>query len=144
MTMFGAKSWSSSAQTLANATLTAVTFGTNLVNRGSVWSGGANTKFTVPTGGAGTWLVNAGVVFANNTTGIREMFVRKNGSTYVARVGPPAATGTNQSQVLITYVDPSAADADYYEIIVRQDSGGNLNTIVVDSGYTWATAVKIA
>jgi predicted metal-dependent phosphotriesterase family hydrolase len=62
----------------------------------------------------------------------------------VARVGPPAATGTNPSQVLITHVDPSAADTNYYEIVARQDSGGNLNTAVTDSGYTWATAVKIA
>jgi hypothetical protein len=136
--------YNSAVQTITTATLTALTFDTNSGDVGSVHSTSVNTsRFKVPTGGAGVWLVVGQVAFAGNAVGVRDIQVKKNGTTYVARQRAMAVTTMGYSHYInISYLDPVAADGDYYEFMVYQESGGNLNT---DAGVanTFGSVVKL-
>jgi hypothetical protein len=119
----------SAAQSLSNATDTAITWDTESFDVGSYHSVATNTsRITIPAGKAGYYLLNAQLLYGANATGNRVISVRKNGSNI--SVTPPGYGGnitiTGASVIYQTSI-VSAAVADYFEIFGSQSSGGALN-----------------
>lgn len=79
---------------------------------------------------AGIYMVSANVTWAPNGTGARELNVRKNGATIVARVVQPGDAVNTADQSATTLVQLNAGD--FVEIVVRQNSGAPLGVATAD------------
>ena len=121
-------------QSIATATWVPVTF-TSSENwdTDSIHSTVTNpSRFTVPAGQGGHYLLICSVVFANNTGGtIRLLKVTKNGAVlvpdpggYIASDGP---RGGAQPTTIVGSREVELAAGDYVEFEVYQDTGGALN-----------------
>lgn len=121
---FRVRTWHSANPSISSATATALPWDSEIFDVGSLHSTSvSNTRITVPAGGeTGLWLISAQVQWDTNTTGMREVKIRKNGSSdlAVSRHGPIA--GQLVHTVIATDNSPTAGD--YYEAVVTQDSGG--------------------
>ncbi len=119
----------SANQTLANNTLTAVTWDEEGFDTDTLHDNVTNNSRLTATV-AGKYLVGATLVYLENTTGGRGVHVRKNGTTYYGGNEPqtPAAGGSfHDGFSHTTLVDLAAGD--YVEIIGHQQSGGNLDIL---------------
>lgn len=128
----------SAAQSISNATDTAITFNTEDYDTDGYHSTVSNTdRITIPAGKTGYFLVSSRVAFAGNGTGVRSVTVRKNGTT-----GVIGADMNNQSAsasaVLINDRVIYAVAGDYFHLNAYQTSGGALNTDN-SGGYTFFT-----
>lgn len=110
---------------ITTGTVTALTFDSERYDNGSLHSTSANTsRLTAPI--TGLYMIGGHVRFAANATGTRQVLIRLNGATFLepdskANLGAGAAvdfTVTTAYQLVA---------GDYVELIVFQDSGGNLN-----------------
>lgn len=96
----------------------------------------SNTRITIPSGGnTGLWIFVAQINWAENATGLRYAYIKKNNSTYVANQ-VVAASHVNVGAVLndgcihtVTAFDDAPTAGDYYEVEVGQDSGAALNVV---------------
>lgn len=89
-----------------------------------MWIVGDPTKITIKT--TGKYIVTAFASFVTNTTGYRQFTIRKNGTTAdtdatMVNSGGADETGTSLSCQM------SLTAGDYLELLVFQNSGGNLN-----------------
>lgn len=112
--------------TIADATFTAVAFDTNDFDTSSIHSTSVNpTRFTIPSDGK--YQVMFEGLFAPNATGQRVTKILKNGTTDLIGGGFFAGnpSGTWGTSIVLSNVYPLLA-ADYIEMIVYQNSGGNL------------------
>jgi hypothetical protein len=128
-TFVGASAFHSATQSLANDTFTAVNYTSESFDTDTFHDNSTNnTRFTVPTGKGGKYLVNALVRYATNSGGRRIVGLRKNGSTYIANTQEMGATGVASCEpsLLMTSINELAA-GDYIEIMAYQSSGGFLN-----------------
>lgn len=112
-------------QTLTTATATAVSFSTSVFNPNGLAEFVTNpTRITVDR--AGIYLVEGGVVFAADSTGVRTLQIKKNGvaSTFPGQVNQAApATGTGIMQVsAVVQLD----NTDYVELIATHTKGSDL------------------
>jgi hypothetical protein len=112
----------SAAQSIADSTFTLVTFNTEDYDTDAYHDNSTNTsRFTVPSGKAGYFLLTGNIEFAGNNTGTRIVNLKKNGSTIrdVWQLESPGASGASfgLSRVL------NLAVGDYVEIDVFQNSG---------------------
>lgn len=140
----GAKGVRSTAQTIPDNTDTAVAFnGTDEYDSDSIHDPASNnTRFTVPTGGAGKW---RGVFHANyafHASGVRNIFFRKNGTTRLAEESrPPMAspflTPVNLSDEWLL------ADGDYIEVVTYQNRGGTLDLSVSNGNNTTMSFTRV-
>jgi hypothetical protein len=122
----GCRATSSTTQSIPNSTNTAITWATEAFDRGGWHSTSVNTsRMTVPSGQDGVVDINAGVLFADNSTGLRRIIIAKNGSA-MAWNSRASSAGVNSNQLNIAVSDDAVA-GDYYEVLVQQDSGGALN-----------------
>lgn len=125
----------SGVQSIATATPTAMQFDTESFDIGDLHDNAVNnTRITVPTGGAGLWLVVGQVLFVPGAGNYRTAFIQGNGAASLARMDMPPVGGANNSTVMVVALT-QASDADYFELIASQDSGGNLNTLPVMAAY---------
>jgi hypothetical protein len=123
-------------QSVAHATLTAVTFDTEHRDDGGfVTLGSSASRFTITN--AGWYVLNGVVRFAANTTGNRLIFWVKNGDTndrygqvLVAAAGSSSATVMASSPVLYL------AAGDYIELYAYQDSTVSLDLTLYTAGGT--------
>jgi hypothetical protein len=120
----------SAVQSIPNSTETAITFTTEVgTDPWVLWAASPNpTRITAPLDG---WYTFTGwVSFAANTTGIRGVKVRSQGTTAQAmqRVSTSSA-GTTDLTVMTGPV--SLAASNYVELTVEQTSGGNLDVTPV-------------
>ena len=134
----------SADQSVANNTNTALTFDTERFDTAALHSTSSNTsRITVPTGGAGKWMIGGHIAFAGNTTGARYVGLRVNGTDYIAfqeAITTAATTTLGLCSVATLY---ALADGDYVELIAFQTSGGNLN-VTASAKYSpefWAHRV---
>lgn len=140
------KATRTSAQSIPNASLTAMNFtGTDAWDSNNLHdpAGGNPSRIIVPTGGdIGVWILTAQISFANNATGLRSLYIYKNGVTRLKRVN---AAGINIASVgnymEITAFDDAPAVNDYYELWVEQSSGGALNAS--PAGEDWFAATHM-
>jgi hypothetical protein len=117
---------------IANDVNTTMTFNTESYDTDTIHSTVTNTgRLTATT--AGKYLIGCNVDFNGNATGGRLLFIRLNG-TANAYIGGISAAGrvlvnvVGQSMAVTAHY--SLAAGEYVECIVRQDSGGALNTNV--------------
>lgn len=110
-------------QSIGTGSATAVSFGAELFDHGGCWVIGSPTRLTAPV--AGVYSVSAAVEFAANATGNRQVHIYTNGSEHsritVPSVGAGLATRVSHNAIV------QLAAAEYVEVFVFQDSGGNLN-----------------
>jgi hypothetical protein len=114
------------AQSIANTTNTALTWNTELYDPRGMHSTSSNpTRVTPPD--AGVYDVEATVAFFGNATGSRELYFRVNGTDEDPGVNVPAVnTDTRTLTASGTFFLNGSTD--YIEVMVRQSSGGALNT----------------
>lgn len=128
----GCSASKSATQSIANATYTAITFNTEDYDTDSIHDNSTNTtRFTVPTGKGGKWLISGVMTFASNATGFRFVRLYKNGTAFIVPSGVAPVNG-DTTQVAVSYIHTFAA-GDYMEVFVYQNSGGNLNVAGADT-----------
>lgn len=99
----------------------AVTWGSAAKDAAAMWASGAPTKLTCKQ--AGAYEVNAFLEWGTNATGVRTLWIRKNGTTHITgSTEAPNANGTPQS--CSGFV--ALAVGDYLEVTGFQNSGGNI------------------
>ncbi len=126
-TYVGVGVYKSASQTLSNNTITAITFDNEDFDTDAFHSNVTNTsRFTIPAGKGGKYLVGGIVGYAHNATGARAVYLYKNGVAYnyVSQLGTVAQSpyGTH---IPFNFVISLVA-TDYIEIFGWQTSGGNL------------------
>lgn len=130
------------AQSIPNATVTAITFNAESADVGSLHDLSTNpSRITIPTGGSGRYLIKSQVAFDANATGRRVVYIYKNASE-VARANLFTADGSEDTYVHIEYDDLLAAAGDYYEVRVYQNSTGALD-VNVGEAVTYFSAVRV-
>lgn len=112
-----------STQSIPDATATKVTYDTTNEDVYSIFDGSGT--FTVPTGWAGVWAIDAGVSFqASGTTGRRTVQIRHNGTIKINNAAFPNENVTvNQAATGVLRL----AVGDTIEIYCFQNSGGSVN-----------------
>lgn len=132
-----AYAYSSASQSIANNTLTALTFNNERWDTDGLHD---NVTFNnrVTCTQTGVYLLIAEVVWAANGTGNRSLAIYHNGTLLLRSTGllPGTAAGTLAMEVTTMY---SLAAGDYIEAMVSQTSGGALSTAL--SGATGASLI---
>lgn len=116
-------------QLIGTSSNVAMQFSAERYDIGDFWNSGANTRLTPPA--PGKYRVGGNLRFEANATGVREIFVRINGTTTIGYQG--ATTVSANIQMLNVNTSYDFAAGDYAEIVVFQSSGGNLNIVSVNS-----------
>jgi hypothetical protein len=115
----------STTQSIANNTVTTVTFDSEFFDTDSFHSTSSNTgRITIPTGLGGKYMVNASMRFDPSLTGTKKMSIFLNGSTELVAV--EEALLANDYAVSAKSVILSLAAGDYLELKVSQNSGAAL------------------
>jgi len=115
------------ADTIGSGSAEAIVWNSALHNDFGFWDSGAPTRFTVPAGLGGVYVVQASVALSNNATGQRVLAVRANGSGAEGQHddnNPSASLATSLTVTTLCWLE----DLDYVEAAVIQTSGGNLTT----------------
>lgn len=114
-------------QSINNAVLTALNLNSEDFDVGTMHDTAVNnTRVTIPSGQGGLYLLIGQASFATNSTGVRSVAFRKNGTTTLSQVQVGADDGVSQSSVSHSHIVVLAA-ADYIELMAAQSSGGALN-----------------
>jgi hypothetical protein len=113
-------------QSITDNTHTAISWEAVDTDSNSMWAGGNPTRMTVKHTGFHT--VSASITFASNSTGIRYVGIKKNGTTWVAFMNMTPVSGADTFAAISHSLKLTLAD--YIEITVLQNSGGNLNALV--------------
>lgn len=129
----------SANQTIAHATLTAMSMGAESYDVGNLHDNGVNpSRITVATGNTGLYIFNAQATFDANATGYRTLAIYKNGSK-VCETKEFSPNAAQQTTLNLHYQDEAAVN-DYYEAFVYQTSTGNLDLIHTVSFFS---AIKV-
>jgi hypothetical protein len=137
-TFYGCQVTNTTDFSIANGTDTALTWNTEQFDSGGYHSTATNTsRFTIPAGKAGYYLLSAQTTWGANATGNRVNSIRKNGTQNNINVSGYGANITiTGSYVLNQTWLVNAAVADYYELYAQQSSGGALAVL---AGGTFVT-----
>lgn len=128
-------------QTIANNTETIVDFGTSVFDPQSTVTTGATWKFTAPT--TGYYWISALIAYSNNTTGTRDLIVKKNGSS-VGRLDNklPNATGNT---FLGGGLGVQMTAGDFIDVRTSQDAAAAASiNLSADANNNHVTIFKIA
>jgi hypothetical protein len=142
---YGCRAYHDTTQSISNAAFNAVSFNSEDYDTGGFHSTAVNTsRFTVPAGAGGTYLIIGHVVFAANGTGQRGLTIGKNGGG--ATINGVSAFKSSPSGTYVTMVNIMAvlvlAAGDYIELLAYQDSGGALNIGVATTYYSNSLCIK--
>jgi len=126
-TFAGCSLYLGSAISTSNNTYTTMTFNSKNFDSDGYHSTVTNTsRITIPAGKGGKYLFYGNIGFTGNANGVRTATILKNGTTYLFfNTKEPGATYEGSAE--ITQI-VNAVATDYFELLVRQDSGGSLNT----------------
>jgi hypothetical protein len=118
------RAYNSAALTVANNTFTQLTFNSERHDNDGIHSTVSNTgRLTCVT--AGNYVIDGGIEWAAvNTTGVRQVGIRLNGTTWLKIQQIPALNTVQQMSVETSY---KLAATDWVELVALQTSGGNLN-----------------
>lgn len=118
-------------QTITNNTYTALLWNSEYYDTDAYHSTSTNTsRFTVPSGKGGYYLVTAATSWIANATGARRILIRKNGTDF-RRNGDVPGNSTVVVGTQMTIIIPLTV-GDYIEVFVRQTSGGDLDCATGD------------
>jgi hypothetical protein len=116
-------------QSLANNTLTALTFDTEELDTDGFHSTVSNTsRITIPAGKGGKYLIIGQVSFTANTTGLRNFKIIKNGGADGHDIEIPTSSVSNANGFAQQDILDLVA-TDYIEIFAQQSSGTSLNAL---------------
>jgi hypothetical protein len=119
------RAWRSNAHTLSDVTWTAMSFDREERDTDSVWAATASQFLpSVP----GYYLVTGSCAFSSDATGWRWIAIQVNGAQYMATNMAPG-DGTEDTHISIAHIVYLDGFTDYVEIVVRQSSGGDLDTV---------------
>ena len=122
-TFAGASVYNSALQTITNNTFTALTFDTEQFDTNAFHSTATNTsRFTIPAGYAGKYLINGQVLADNNVTGKRAFYFYINGVGYLFTT---TVQGSTIEPSLTASWVANLAVADYVELFYFQNSGAS-------------------
>ena len=134
-TYVGCAAYNTSNFTISNNTGTNLTWNTEEFDTDGFHSTSSNTsRFTIPTGKGGKYLITAQVRWDDNTAGERVLKIQKNGSEFKAFAMQP--NSSNPMEAITGVLDLVATD--YIEILVFQSSGGN-RTVYASSLETFTS-----
>lgn len=123
----------SASQSVVNTSLATLAFDQETYDVGGFHDNVTdNSRLTIPSGGGNNqYIIRATVSFEFNATADRLVTIVKNGATRIASASQPATTssfgGAEACMITLTAIEDNPADGDYYEVIIRQNSGGALN-----------------
>ena len=127
--------YGTSNPSIANNTLTTISFGAELFDSDGFHSNTTNnSRITIPAGKAGKYLITGANIFLTNSTGIRSIRFYKNGSL-IYFYNMEAATSAN-TIMNVSYLADLAVN-DYVEMIAYQTSGGALTMTNDDQSGTF-------
>ena len=111
---------------VANTTDTKITYETEIFDTNSAF---ASSRFTVPSGEAGKYIIGA-AIRSNTGTNFSsfQIFLHKNGSTFNNNYSLSTVVNDNTNTVALNVI-VDAAVGDYFEAFCYQDSGGNLSIL---------------
>jgi hypothetical protein len=130
-----------STQSISNSSATAVTFpGTDVYDTDAFHNPASNnSRITIPAGLGGYYQVYGQVGWADNATGRRLLYLRKNNNVIYYSEGFASGSGLNSTLSVMVVVELAASD--YLELFVFQNSGTSVN-ILGDSSNTFFGVVK--
>lgn len=135
----GARVYNNASISVANATLTALTFNNERYDTDTYHSTSSNTsRLTAPA--PGLYRISGVVRFAANATGDRRVAIQLNGSTIIAYNIVNAVSGGGVT-ILTISTDYQLTTSDYVELMAYQASGGALN---VDTSINYSPEFMIA
>lgn len=128
-TFVGARVRHSANQAISTATDTALSMDSERYDSDAFHDTSTNnTRLTVPSGKGGKYHIGGNILFNANATGSRYAMIRLNGSTVIARSQDISASGSYGARINLS-CDYALAVGDYVELVVNQDSGGNLDSV---------------
>lgn len=114
---------------VATATFTALSFLSERYDVGGCHSTASNqSRLTVPSGGGGVYQIGGNATFDANATGIRELRIRLNGTTYIAASSATTVSASGGQSMNVS-CDYKLTAADYVELVAYQTSGGLLDVL---------------
>lgn len=129
----------SSLQAISVNTSTPVSFDTADFNVSGMWSAAQPTRLTIPAAWGATSVVVAGCIdIEANSSGVRSLLLRKNGTTtLVEKV--VAATSSHSGNDVVKFL--RAAGGDYFELLAYQNGLASLNVITSNFPPSFTLAV---
>lgn len=119
-----ARVYNSADIALTTGAATALTFNSERYDVGLLHSTSVNTgRITILV--AGVYDIGGCIRFESNATGVRDLYVRLNGTTTLVADRRNAVNG--EETIISVNGAYALAAGDYVELIARQTSGGNLN-----------------
>jgi hypothetical protein len=130
--MAGCRVYKNALQSIANATEVAINLDTERVDTDGFHDTVTNnTRLTIPTGLAGTYVITGNITWATNATGIRQVGLRLNGSNAIAIQTTNGVAGVNTCMSVTT--THALVVGDYVEMTVYQTSTVTLDVARVAS-----------
>lgn len=131
----GARVYHNTTQSIADNSLVAVAFNSEDEDSSTFHDNATNnSRLTVPASLGGIYVAFAGIEWASNNTGYREIGFRVNGTDHHMLDRKPATQGIAHRDGRSAVVRLAAAD--YIEVVVRQTSTGALNIAASHGGST--------
>ncbi len=151
-TALGARVFMSVNLAVANNAATAVGFNSESFDQGTLHDNAVNnSRLTVPAGEAGRWIIQTHPAWALSGIGIRQLAIRKNGTdlmfntlnadTMAGFAGAGNELTADSDMSIVAILDDAAA-ADFYEMIVYQDSGAARN-LLGGATKTWFAMARV-
>ena len=126
--LVGCSLYKSANQSINNNTYTALTWNSEDYDTDAFHDTSTNTsRITIPSGKGGKYLITGIVIFQDNATNDRTVYLYKNGVEDFEMFSMGNAGGFNTSSPMSIVKVLSAAD--YIELFALQNSGGSLNII---------------
>jgi hypothetical protein len=113
-----------STQTIANNTVTPLTFTDSRWDTGGMWDSTDPNRLTCRV--AGLYAIGGGVRWSANATGIRQLYVLRNNVSIAVQL-TNAVTGVGQTTNMAIATHYELAVGDVMQLSVRQTSGGALD-----------------
>lgn len=129
----GCRVTNSASQSIPDTTPTAITFDTERYDTEALHSTSSNTSRLTLTR-TGKWSFGANIEFAPNATGVRGVYIKLNGTTYIG-IGQHVNAGGGVSHVDVVTGEYDFTAGDYIEVFVVQTSTAALN-VVKASNYS--------
>jgi hypothetical protein len=122
---------SATTQSIADSTFTILNFNTESYDTNTYHDNSTNnSRLTIPT--TGYYNLTAYVTFEGNTNGGRIVQIYKNGTTALTYFSGNYGGFTSDTSFLTT-INVNATAGDYFEVRVRQSSGGALGVLGLNS-----------
>ena len=116
-------------QSISHSTNTAVLFNAEVTDVGGMHDTASNTsRFTVPAGGDGFYLLTGYINYTAAASGVRSLWWDKNGAAVAGLSGQASVAGTTAAAGALTITAlVTLAAGDYVELFTVQNSGGSVN-----------------